>query len=53
MYYDKDGVLKAAGAEAEITTTVTQAEDEGWTKAELLVHQVMFSFIPSLAQANL
>ncbi|KAI9060676.1 hypothetical protein FKP32DRAFT_1577821 [Trametes sanguinea] len=35
MYYDDQGLMKAAGAEAESASIVAQAEDEGWTKAEL------------------
>ena len=37
MYYDKDGNVKAAGAEAEGNAIMDLAEDEGWTKAELYV----------------
>ena len=35
IFYDKHGSLMAAGAEAESGTVITQAEDEGWIKAEL------------------
>ncbi|KAA1467660.1 hypothetical protein DENSPDRAFT_770034 [Dentipellis sp. KUC8613] len=35
MYYDQDGNMKAAGAEADSAAMVDLAEDEGWTKAEL------------------
>jgi hypothetical protein len=35
MYYDRHGKLKAAGAEAENASIMSQAEDEGWSKAEL------------------
>ncbi|KAI0661700.1 hypothetical protein C8Q70DRAFT_910546 [Cubamyces menziesii] len=35
MYYDESGTMMAAGAEAENASIVAQAEDEGWTKAEL------------------
>ena len=35
IYYDKHGNLMAAAAEAESTTVIAQAEDEGWIKAEL------------------
>ncbi|KAK0500384.1 hypothetical protein EDD18DRAFT_1069052 [Armillaria luteobubalina] len=35
MYYDKHGRVKAAGAEAEASSIVSSAEDEGWIKAEL------------------
>lgn len=35
MYYDPHGRIMAAGAEAESASTVAQAEDEGWIKAEL------------------
>ena len=37
MYYDADGELKAAGAEAEGASMVAEAEDEGWIKVELYV----------------
>jgi hypothetical protein len=37
MYYDKYGSMVAAGAEAEGGSMEAQAEDEGWTKAELYV----------------
>ena len=37
MYYDKDGVMKAAGAEADGASVLAQAEDEGWIKTELCV----------------
>ena len=37
MYYDQNGEMKVAGAEAENASTVALAEDEGWTKAELYV----------------
>jgi molecular chaperone DnaK (HSP70) len=37
MYYDKRGRLMAAGAEAENASIISQADDEGWTKAELYV----------------
>ncbi|KIM84081.1 hypothetical protein PILCRDRAFT_96828 [Piloderma croceum F 1598] len=35
MYYDKRGAMQAAGAEAENASVLSQAEDEGWIKAEL------------------
>ncbi|KAI0058165.1 hypothetical protein BV25DRAFT_1872113 [Artomyces pyxidatus] len=35
MYYDKDGVMKAAGAEADGAAIADLAEDDGWLKAEL------------------
>ena len=35
MYYDNQGQMMAAGAEAESASTDAQAEDEGWVKAEL------------------
>jgi hypothetical protein len=35
MYYDRSGKLKVAGAEAESASILSQAEEEGWTKAEL------------------
>ena len=37
MYYDANGELKAAGAEAEGASMVAEAEDEGWIKVELYV----------------
>ena len=41
MYYDQDGIMKAAGAEAESAAIVAIAEDEGWTKAELYVYALL------------
>ena len=35
LYYDRDGVVKAAGAEAEGAQIEALAEDEEWTKVEL------------------
>lgn len=35
MFYDQDGNMKVAGAEADSTAIVDLAEDEGWHKAEL------------------
>jgi hypothetical protein len=35
MFYDKSGNMRAAGAEAESASILSQAEDEGWTKIEL------------------
>ncbi|ESK94661.1 hypothetical protein Moror_14297 [Moniliophthora roreri MCA 2997] len=35
LYYDRDGNLMAAGAEADTSTTLSMAEDEGWLKVEL------------------
>lgn len=35
MYYDQEGNMKAAGAEADGASVLAQAEDEGWIKAEL------------------
>lgn len=37
MYYDQDGNMKAAGAEADGAAVLAQAEDEGWIKTELYV----------------
>ncbi|KAJ7170801.1 hypothetical protein C8R43DRAFT_875680 [Mycena crocata] len=35
LWYDARGKMMAAGAEAETSTILSQAEDEGWIKAEL------------------
>ncbi|KAF8896439.1 hypothetical protein BD779DRAFT_1433886 [Infundibulicybe gibba] len=35
IYYDKNGKMMAAGAEADTTSVQSQAEDDGWIKAEL------------------
>jgi hypothetical protein len=43
IYYDKDGNVKAAGAEAEGNAIIDLAEDEGWTKAELYALSVHVS----------
>ena len=37
MYYDRDGNMKAAGAEADGASVLAQAEDEQWVKTELYV----------------
>ncbi|KAF8989890.1 hypothetical protein BDQ17DRAFT_1372603 [Cyathus striatus] len=34
MYYDKNGTMRAAGAEAMLEGTEESAEDEGWMKVE-------------------
>jgi hypothetical protein len=38
--------MVAAGAEAETSSILSTAEDEGWIKAELCVERT-FTFIPS------
>ncbi|KAI0303781.1 hypothetical protein B0F90DRAFT_1708994 [Multifurca ochricompacta] len=35
MYYDQEGDMKVAGAEADSNAIIDLAEDEGWIKAEL------------------
>ncbi|KAH9068373.1 hypothetical protein EDB83DRAFT_2222622 [Lactarius deliciosus] len=35
VFYDQDGNMKVAGAEADSNAIIDLAEDEGWTKAEL------------------
>jgi hypothetical protein len=35
MFYDRSGNMRAAGAEAESASVLSQAEDEGWAKIEL------------------
>ncbi|KAG6857419.1 hypothetical protein H0H87_004781 [Tephrocybe sp. NHM501043] len=35
IYYDKHGKIMAAGAEADTSSVVAQAEDEGWIKTDL------------------
>jgi len=42
MYYDPEGTMKAAGAEAEGSAIEDVAEDYGWTKAELCVSYSSF-----------
>lgn len=37
IYYDKNGTVRAVGAEAVTDAIVEKAEDEGWTKAEWYV----------------
>ncbi|KAI5114568.1 hypothetical protein M0805_008181 [Coniferiporia weirii] len=34
LYYDRQGLLRAAGAEALLGKNVERAEDEEWTKVE-------------------
>lgn len=46
MYYDADGIMKAAGAEAESASMVALAEDEGWIKTELCVPHSLLLFLP-------
>jgi hypothetical protein len=42
MFYDRDGNVKVAGAEADSNAIIDLAEDEGWTKADLLVLYRLF-----------
>ena len=35
IYYDRQGKVMAAGAEADTAAVVSQAEDEGWIRVEL------------------
>ena len=42
MYYDRDGNVKVSGAEADSNAIIDLAEDEGWTKADLLVLYPLF-----------
>ncbi|KAF5367521.1 hypothetical protein D9758_003622 [Tetrapyrgos nigripes] len=35
LYYDAEGGMMAAGAEADTSSVLSLAEDEGWTKVEL------------------
>ncbi|THV07338.1 hypothetical protein K435DRAFT_815567 [Dendrothele bispora CBS 962.96] len=35
LYYDHEGKMMAAGAEADTSSVLSLAEDEGWTKVEL------------------
>jgi hypothetical protein len=42
MFYDKRGKMRAAGAEAENASVLSQAEDEVWLKAELYVLYLCF-----------
>jgi hypothetical protein len=44
MFYDRDGTMKVAGAEADSNAIIDLAEDEGWTKAELSVLDRPFWF---------
>lgn len=37
MYYDSNGNVTAAGAEADGAAVLALAEDEGWIKTELCV----------------
>jgi len=53
MYYDRDGNMTAAGAEADKPSALSQAEDEDWIKVELYVplppHYLhsQFPFLPN------
>lgn len=42
IYYDKYGTVMAAGAEADNSSVIAQAEDENWIKAELYVIAISF-----------
>ena len=42
MYYDRQGTMKTAGAEAEGAAIVSLAEDEDWQKVELYVFSTAF-----------
>ena len=53
MYYDADGIMKAAGAEAESASMVALAEDEGWVKTELCVPHSSLLFRPACAKLTL
>ncbi len=46
MFYDADGIMKAAGAEAESASMVALAEDEGWFRTELCVPHSLLLFHP-------
>ena len=46
MFYDGEGNVRAAGAEAENAGIEDQAEDEGWTKGELYVSPYHFTHNP-------
>ncbi|KAG6878454.1 hypothetical protein C0992_008131 [Termitomyces sp. T32_za158] len=35
IYYDRQGRIMAAGAEADSSSVLAQAEDEGWIKTDL------------------
>jgi hypothetical protein len=51
MFYDKDGTMKVAGAEADSNAIIDLAEDEGWTKTELLVPYRLFGLSDPYAVA--
>jgi hypothetical protein len=45
IYYDKQGKMMAAGAEADTATVLSQVEDEGWIKAELCGYTAFFGIL--------
>lgn len=52
MYYDKRGKMMAAGAEADTAAVLSQAEDEGWTKAELYASPPSFHLLENYKSNN-
>jgi hypothetical protein len=42
LYYDQQGGLRAAGAEALQEIIIDQADDEGWTRLEWFVVDLVF-----------
>jgi hypothetical protein len=53
MYYDPDGKMRAAGAEAEGSAIDDVAEDYGWTKAELSVPLLILLIVRTINNATL
>jgi hypothetical protein len=51
MYYDADGNMTAAGAEAEGNAIIDLAEDYGWTKVELCARFFYLIIIRSILPA--
>ena len=43
MYYDREGNMKAGGAETEDMLMASLAEDNGWTKVELCAFSSSFT----------
>lgn len=53
MYYDINGHMKAAGAEADGAAVLAQAEDEGWIKIELYVSRLSTFLTPALMHCQI
>jgi hypothetical protein len=44
VYYDKQGKMVAAGAEADTSAVIQQAEDNNWIKTDLYDYPILRSY---------